>query len=108
MNAARNSPSLFPPFTSIWSDTEIDPALSPQLKDISRLHIEKPVHLHCDFRRISTECVNILLYPMKRHTLYRPDVRMLIIPTPRTLTIPQPEIAYVGIFDFLTGQETEG
>ena len=27
MNAARNSPSVFPPFANIWSDTEIEPAL---------------------------------------------------------------------------------
>jgi len=26
----------------------------------------------------------------------------------RTLTIMQPEIAYAGVFDFLTGQEPEG
>jgi hypothetical protein len=27
MKAARNSPSVFPPFVIIWSDTEIEPAL---------------------------------------------------------------------------------
>jgi hypothetical protein len=37
MNAARNSPSVSPPFVTIWSDAEIEPALSPQLKAVSGL-----------------------------------------------------------------------
>ena len=32
---------------------------------------------------------------------------MVILLIAQTLTIPQPEIAYTGIFDFLTGQEPE-
>ena len=38
----------------------------------------------------------------------KPGVSTLIEPTTQTLTIPQPEIAYAGIFNFLTGQEPEG
>ena len=38
----------------------------------------------------------------------RLDVSTLIMPTVRTLTIPQPEIAYTGVFDFLASQEPEG
>ena len=41
MNAARNSPSVFPSFTNIWIETEIDPALSPQLEDVSRVQIKR-------------------------------------------------------------------
>ena len=55
MNAAWNSPSVFPPFTNIWIETEIDPALSPQLKDVSRVQIKRVFHLHRHFRRIATE-----------------------------------------------------
>ena len=69
MNAARNRPSVFPPFVNIWSDIEIAPALSPQLKGVSRLGIKEPPHLHRHFRRIATKCVNILLYPTKCQTL---------------------------------------
>jgi hypothetical protein len=55
MNAARNNPSVFPPFTNIWIETEIDPALSPQLKDVSKLQIKRSLHIYRDFRRIATE-----------------------------------------------------
>ena len=69
MNAARNRPSVFPPFVNIWSDTETAPALWPQLREVSRLHVEGPPHLHRYFRRIATKCVNILLYPTKCQSL---------------------------------------
>ncbi len=36
MNAARNRPSVFPPYANMWSATEIDPALSSQLKRYQR------------------------------------------------------------------------
>ena len=38
----------------------------------------------------------------------KPDISTLSMPAARTLTIPQTEIAYTGVFDFLTGQEPEG
>ena len=37
----------------------------------------------------------------------KPDVLALIMPTTQTLTIPQPDIAHAGVFDFLAGQEPE-
>ena len=55
MNAARNSPSVFPPLTNIWIETEIDPALCPQLKAVSRVQAKRALHLHRHFRRIATE-----------------------------------------------------
>jgi hypothetical protein len=49
MNAARNSPSVFPPFVTIWSDTEIEPALSPQLQGVSGLRVKRSFHPHRHF-----------------------------------------------------------
>jgi hypothetical protein len=49
MNAARNSPSVSPPFVTIWSDTEIAPALSPQLKGVNRLKVKRSLYSHGHF-----------------------------------------------------------
>ena len=49
MNAARNNPSVFPPFVTIWSDTEAEPALSPQLKGVSGLGVKTSPHSHRHF-----------------------------------------------------------
>ena len=49
MNAARNNPSVFPPFVTIWSDTEIEPALSPQLKGVNGLQVKRSLHSHRHF-----------------------------------------------------------
>ncbi len=38
----------------------------------------------------------------------KPYITTLIMVTARTLTILQPEIAYAGVFDFLTSKETKG
>ena len=55
MNAARNSPSVLPPFTNIWIETEIDPALSPHLENVSRLRTKRRLHSHRNLRRIATK-----------------------------------------------------
>ena len=110
MNAARNRPSGFPPFANIWSDTEIAPALSPQLKKVSKFRVNEPLHLHGHFIRITTEFANILLHPTKCQSLceakcYNFDQDDY---DSRTPTVPQPEITEASIFDFLTSQESEG
>ena len=38
----------------------------------------------------------------------KPGISTLIMPIGQALTIPQPEIAYASVFDFLTSQESEG
>lgn len=69
MKAPWNSPSGFPPFTNMWIDVETAPALWPQLKDVSRLWVKEPLHLHRHLPRIATEFADILLYPIKCQTL---------------------------------------
>jgi hypothetical protein len=49
MNAARNSPSVSPLFVTIWSDTEIAPALSPQLKGVSGIKVKRSLYSHGHF-----------------------------------------------------------
>jgi hypothetical protein len=101
MNAARNNPSASPPFVTIWSDTEIEPALSPQLNDVSRLRDNRSLRLHGHFGRIATKDMDVLLYPVKCQTLCKSDVTAFIsriadhwhsrshsprLPTPASLT----------------------
>jgi hypothetical protein len=71
--APRNSPFWFPLFVSMCIDTEMAPALSPQLH-VAQLKADIMTtsrHSHRHLSRVATELCDVRLYPVQGETLYR-------------------------------------